>query len=76
MVTVLLVPTSFVSKVPVAPLASSATSSPATCPESEAPEVSRVAPVLPSYTLLPAVMPVAVNVAAVMSAVVVGAMMM
>ena len=65
-------PTSFVSNVPVAPLASSVTSSPDTTPASVAPVVSSVASVVPSYVLFAAVMPVTVSVAAVMSAVVDG----
>ena len=56
---------------PVAPVASSDTSSPATTPTSVAPVVSTVASVVPSYTLLLAVMPVTVNGAGVMFAVVV-----
>ena len=73
-VIVLLLPTFLSANVAVADAVDSVTASPETTPESAAEPLFRsvVAELLPSYTLLLAVMPVTVRVFAVIDAVVVG----
>ena len=72
MVTVLLLPTVFEEKVPVADVVLSVTVSPRTLPTSAAEPFTKVAVVLALYTLFEAVMPEMVSSFAVMFAVVVG----